>query len=215
MIKKIYIFILSFFCIFLIAACGSHSATSSSPVSTSRADLYSNTLLSPNEIHADSYFPLNKTLVSNIRAVGGEVYQSGSFVTIVIPADALFEPSTSVMLLNADKLIVDVAKIIVRFPHEQVIITAHTDNIGSEFSQAKLTRTQAQLFAIMLWQQDAIDLKTFQRFKYAGMADSQPITDDPSPHGQALNRRVQVTVYPTKDMEEAYQALGNPDLYQV
>jgi outer membrane protein OmpA-like peptidoglycan-associated protein len=214
-IKKIYLFLLSFFMIGCLSACSSSAPNHTVTSTKSRAGLYSNTLLSPSDIQASAYFPLNKTLVANIRAVGGEVYQSGSFVTVVLPADALFEPATSVLQPHAEDLMIDVAKIIARFPSENVIITTHTDNMGASFSQAKLTRDQAQLFAMILWQQDSIDLKTFQRFKYAGMGDTQPITDDPTAYGQSLNRRIQVTIYPSQDMAEAYRALGNPDLHQI
>lgn len=212
MIRKLYFFLTSFCFICFLAACSS-KPTPKSP--ESRAALSSNTLLSPSDVKANAYLPLTSSLVSDIRSVGGEVYQSGSFVTLVVPSDALFEPNTSVLLLHKEALIFDVAKIIARFPGENVIITAHTDDIGSEFSQAKLTRDRAQLFAMVLWQQDEVDLKMFQRFKYAGMGNTQAITEDSSPVGQALNRRIQITIYPTKDMEQAYRELGNPDLNQI
>lgn len=196
--------IFSLFCLFFVfinlTAC--HADSSHPPhQAPSHASLYSNTLLLPSDLTAHAYLPLNKTLAKDIRAVGGEIYQSGSFLTIVIPADALFEPASSVLLVNADQLIGDVAQIISRFPDEGVIITAHTDGVGSEYSQAKLSSQQAQLFAITLWQQDNIDLKSFQTFKYAGMGGTQPITQDGSAYGQALNRRLQITIYPLTETD--------------
>ena len=158
---------------------------------------------------------MNSSLTKDIRKVGGEVYQSGSFVTMVLPADVLFEPSTSILLPSAYELIDDVAKIIVRFPGQNVIITAHTDGIGMALTQAKLSRQQAQLFALALWQQDNIDLKAFQRFKYAGMSDTLPITEDPSAYGQSINRRIQITIYPSQEMEEMKQLLGEQEIEQI
>lgn len=215
MMQKICIFLTSFSICFLTACSSNSSPSVVNTPSATRDSLYSNTILSPSDPAGYVALPLTKTLVDNIRAVGGEVYQAGSFVTVVLPADALFEPSTTNLLPNGEELIVDVAKIIARFPGENVVITAHTDNVGSELSQAKLTRSQAQFVAIFLWQQDDVDLKTFQRFKYAGMAGAQPITDDPSAYGESLNRRVQITIYPTQEMREAYKRLGDPDLYQI
>ena len=158
---------------------------------------------------------MTKSLTQDIRAVGGEVYQSGSFVTIVLPSDVVFESGTSILLPGAYPLIDDVAKIISRFPGERVIITAHTDGIGLELYQAKFSRQQAQLFALALWQQDNIDLKAFQRFKYAGMSNALPITSDPSAYGQSLNRRIQVTIYPSQEMEEMKQILGEQEIEQI
>lgn len=180
-----------------------------------RSALFSNAILFPSDLATHVYIPTTKSLVDNIRAVGGEIYQSGNFVTIVIPDDALFEPATAILLPDAYGLINDVAKIIIRFPNENVLITAHTDNIGTDLYQAKISHQQAQLFAMVLWQNDSVDLKTFHRFKYAGMGNTRPITDDPSAYGQALNRRLQITLYPTKAMEEMYPLLAGSNVSQI
>ncbi len=202
----------------VLSACSSKKPTVVAPPSSapvSRDALFSNSLLFPSNVGAHFYWPPAKILTKEIRAAGGELYQSGSFITIVLPGDALFEPSSSALLPGAYRLIEDVAKVIVRFPDESVIITAHTDGIGSELYQAKLSRQQAQLVALVLWQQDRIDLKAFQRFKYAGMSNSLPITEDTSPHGQFLNRRIQITIYPSQEMEEMKRILGNNEIGQV
>lgn len=215
-IKKPRIFLTSILLACMLSACTPKPtvvAPPSGPVT--RDTLFSNSLLFPSDTAAHFYWPTSKALTKEIRDVGGEVYQSGSFVTIVIPSDALFEPSTSVLFPGAYGLIEDVAKIIVRFPNESVIITAHTDGIGLELAQAKLSRQQAQLFALVLWQQDRIDLKTFQRFKYAGMSDTLRITEDPSAYGQSLNRRIQITIYPSQEMEEMKRMLGNQEIEQI
>lgn len=201
----------------LISACSSQKPTATVPSKGSemRDTLFSNSILLPSDPVAHFYWPMTESLTKSIRAVDGEVYQSGSFVTIVLPNDVLFEPSTSVLLPDAYPLIDAVAKIIARFPGQRVIITAHTDGIGGELTQAKLSRQQAQLFALALWQQDAIDLKAFQRFKYAGMSNTLPITEDPSAYGQFLNRRIQITIYPSQAMEEVKQRLGEQEIEQI
>ena len=216
MIKKCYLFLNSFFLVCLLAACSSKpSVVAPSQNTVARSALFSNAILFPSDAIARVYVPTTKSLVSDIRTVGGEVYQAGDFVTIIIPNDALFEPATSVLLSTAYALINEVAKIIMRFPDENVIITGHTDNIGSELYQAKLSHQQAQLFAMLLWQNDSIDLKTFHRFKYAGMGDTRPITDNPSAYGQALNRRIQITIYPTQAMKEMYQLLAGSSVDKI
>lgn len=176
-----------------------------------RSALFSNAILFPSDIGAHFYWPRTKSLTDNIRAAGGEIYQAGSYVTIVIPDDALFEPTSSVMLPGAYPLIDDVANIIIRFPDENVIITAHTDNIGSGLYQAKLSHQQAQIFTMTLWQNKNIDLTIFKHFKYAGMGSTRPITEDPSAYGQALNRRIQVTIYPSQSMMDSYLAAETVD----
>lgn len=216
MIKGIY-FLLSTFCLaFALTACTSKPTVVAPPQGLQARDgLFSNSILLPSDPTAHFYWPMTKSLTKDIREVGGEVYQSGSFVTIVLPSDVLFEPGTSILLAGAYPLIDAVDKIIVRFPGQSVIITAHTDGIGMALTQAKLSRQQAQLFALTLWQQDNIDLKAFQRFKYAGMSDVLPITSDPSAYGQSLNRRVQITIYPSAEMEEMKRLLPNQEIEQI
>lgn len=216
MTKQLCLFFSSIFLTCLLVACSSKPAlVESSKISKARDTLFSNSVLLPSDPVSHLYWPLTQSLTKEIRAVNGEVYQSGSFVTIVLPDDALFEPGTSVLLPEAYALIEDLARIIVRFPDDSVIITGHTDGIGSGLYQAKLSRQQAQLFALTLWQQDRIDLKTFQRFQYAGMADARPITEDPSAYGQALNRRIQITIYPLEKMEEMKEMLGQQEIEQI
>jgi len=216
-IKKPYQFFTGILLVCLLSACSPKKPTVVAPLSAPppRDALFSNSSLSPSDPAARFYWPMTQSLTKEIRAVGGEVYQSGDFITIVLPDDALFEPSTSVLLPGAYPLIENAARVIARFPGESVIITAHTDGVGSELYQAKLSRQQAQLFAIALWQQDSIDLQTFKRFKYAGMSDTLRITEDLSPHGQSLNRRIQITIYPSQEMEEMKRILGNQELEQI
>ena len=214
--RNLLVIVGSVFLACALCACSSKPtvvAPPSGPVT--RDALFSNSILLPSDPAAHFYWPMNSSLTKDIRKVGGEVYQSGSFVTMVLPADVLFEPSTSILLPSAYELIDDVAKIIVRFPGQNVIITAHTDGIGMALTQAKLSRQQAQLFALALWQQDNIDLKAFQRFKYAGMSDTLPITEDPSAYGQSINRRIQITIYPSQEMEEMKQLLGEQEIEQI
>ncbi|MES2204845.1 MAG: OmpA family protein [Pseudomonadota bacterium] len=214
--RNLLVIMSSVFLACALCACSSKPTAVTPPSGpVARDALFSNSVLLPSDPASHVYWPMNSVLTKDIRKVGGEVYQSGSFVTIVLPDDALFEPSTANLLPGAYPLIDNVAKIITRFPGQNVIITAHTDGIGMALVQAKLSRQQAQLFALTLWQQDNIDLKAFQRFKYAGMANTLPITEDPSAYGQSLNRRIQITIYPSQEMEEMKQLLGEQEIEQI
>lgn len=213
--KAIFLLLINFLFFCGLNACSSKTSSLTPTSPATRDGFYSNTFLWPSYAKAHFTLPLTASLVTNIRQAGGEVYQTGSFVTLVLPADTLFEPTTANLLPHGERLLLDVAKIIARFPEDNVIITMHTDSVGDSRFQANITRQQAQLVAIFLWQQDEIDLKTFQRFKYAGMGGTQPVTDNPSSLGAALNRRLQVTIYPTKSTEAAYKTVGSPDFYQI
>lgn len=131
-----------------------------------------------------------------IDAKGGVVFQEGDYVTIVLPLDQVFETGTANFLQSADALINESAKIIDRSPDSLVLVAAHSDDVGSGLSNAKLTRKQAMRMALALWESRQIDTQTFDRFQFVGMGDTKPIANSTTSKGQALNRRIQITIYP-------------------
>lgn len=148
------------------------------------------------------YVPKVMNQTQAIDTAGGAVFQVGDYVTIVLPVDRVFDTGTANFLQTADALIDESADIIHDSPDSLVLVTAHSDNIGSGLSSAKLTRKQAMRVALALWESRRIDTKTFERFQFIGMGDTQPIADNASSRGQALNRRIQITIYP-KTMEKS------------
>lgn len=142
------------------------------------------------------YVPKVASQTQAIEAAGGVVLRIGDYLTIVLPVDQVFDTGTAHFLQTTDALIAESADIIHDAPDSLVLVTAHSDNIGSSLSSAKLTRTQAMRVALALWESRRIDTKTFGRFQFVGMGDTQPIADNTTSKGQALNRRIEITIYP-------------------
>ncbi len=162
------------------------------------------------------YIPKINSETQAINAAGGAVYQAGDYVTIVLPADRLFDPGTADYIPGAEAaLIHESAEVISDFPDSEVLVTGHTDDVGSALSQAKLSRQQAKRIALSLWESPNIDKKTFQRIEFIGMGNVKPIANSGDVRAQALNRRIQITIYPKKMAAQVDEAVKGSDRWSV
>ncbi len=81
-------------------------------------------------------------------------------------------------------------QVLIENPSLQVEISGHTDNIGKQIDNNKLSENRAK--AIVEWLVlKGIDLK---RLSFKGYGDSKPISDNKTEIGRALNRRTTVTI---------------------
>jgi len=162
------------------------------------------------------YSPELKASAMRINKAGGVIYQQGDYITIVLPADSVFEPNTTDFVSGGEAVLSNCAEIIKSYPDEEVMITTHTDGHGSGLKQAVLSRNQAQAVALNLWQDNAMVGKRNQdQFKYAGMSDTQPVASESTVRGQALNRRVQITIYPKKSQTQIDHMVAGVDVSTV
>jgi outer membrane protein OmpA-like peptidoglycan-associated protein len=136
-----------------------------------------------------------KLQVHSIKQAGGQVYQVGDYVTIVVPNDSLFQPNTAELLRSAKPLLNQVASILKDFKDLNMLITGNTDGIGPVLHQAKLSHQQALTVSTYLWGRGG-ETQHGKKIKAIGLADKQPIADPQTQRGMYLNRRIQITVYP-------------------
>lgn len=78
---------------------------------------------------------------------------------------------------------------LVKYPKDQLVITGHTDNVGSIDYNMTLGRKRAENVKKYLVETYHIDE---WRLSIRGAGESQPIADNDTPEGQARNRRVTI-----------------------
>jgi outer membrane protein OmpA-like peptidoglycan-associated protein len=177
---------------------------------------YGSSILMLNDKAVVFYRPELKSSTTRINKVGGAVYKEGDYITIVLPADSVFESNTAEFVKGGEAVLSSCAAIIKSYPDEEVIVTTHTDGHGSDFKQAILSRNQAQATALNLWQDNAmIGKKNQDQFKYAGMSNTQPVANESTVRGQALNRRVQITIYPETAQSEISHLVAGVDISTI
>ena len=174
-----------------------NQAIGSSQITSTSNPYYASALISSN---SEGFQFLGSNLpTQSIQAAGGVVFQLGDYITVVVPADSLFEPATSDVLPSAGKLLTQIAGIAKAYPESNLMVTAYTDGVGSELRQAKLSFQQARKIALALWQQGGIPNDKLAEYKFAGLADTQPIASGNTARDLGINRRVAITFYPDKE----------------
>ena len=111
-----------------------------------------------------------------------------------MPTDLLFEFGKSELAESARLSMMKLGILIQRNPASIFIIEGHTDTIGTESSNQRLSIQRAQ--TVKNWLVTSLKLDP-SRIKVVGMGETRPIIN---PGGdriqQSLNRRVEITVEP-------------------
>lgn len=76
-------------------------------------------------------------------------------------------------------------------PEYKVKITGHTDNVGDEAYNMKLSKDRAE-DVLKIFNRKGIN---FKRLEASGKGESEPIESNDTDEGRALNRRIEVEVY--------------------
>jgi outer membrane protein OmpA-like peptidoglycan-associated protein len=78
------------------------------------------------------------------------------------------------------------------YPENRIIITGHTDNVGSESYNLRLSQARADTVKNTLLQQGVAPRSIVSA---TGYGESQPVADNATPEGRAQNRRVDLRIY--------------------
>ncbi len=89
----------------------------------------------------------------------------------------------------ARELLGQVAGVIRQYADEQVLIAGHTDSVGDERSNLKLSERRAQAAFEYLTRDEQLPA---ERFTVVGYGEMQPIASNQTPAGREANRRVEV-----------------------
>ncbi len=132
------------------------------------------------------------------RELGLDVAVEADVIRVSIPADALFQPESSQLSGNAAAVLDRLAAAIQQnFPRQRIAIEGHSDDrpfYGGTYTTAhQLTSAQSMAVLDQLVRRNG--LPSNQLFSLAH-GSNHPRSDNQSPVGRALNRRIDVVVYP-------------------
>jgi outer membrane protein OmpA-like peptidoglycan-associated protein len=99
----------------------------------------------------------------------------------------LFGSGKSELLPAAKKKLGEVAKVL-KADQRQILVIGHTDSTGSDDTNQRLSEKRAQSVREYLVAQGLPE----DRVRAEGMGEVQPVADNTSPEGRAINRRVEV-----------------------
>ncbi len=131
---------------------------------------------------------LRKTL----RESGVSVERDGDNINLVMPGNITFV--TASHDLNADffKVLDSVVLVLQEFEKTIIVVGGHTDSRGSESYNQGLSERRADTVGRYLIQQGVVEA----RIEAVGFGESNPIADNGTNDGRALNRRVELSLLP-------------------
>ncbi len=130
-------------------------------------------------------------LSNTLRKQGINVIFLGEYVELVLPADMFFEPNGSELKIKSYPILDNVTSLLKALgPSQSITLTGFTDNVNLLDHKLKLSKEQAQSITTYLW---AHGIKKERMAVYGG-ADSATIASPDTIHGNAYNRRIEITL---------------------
>lgn len=128
-----------------------------------------------------------------------QIRQDGDTVRIGIPSDRMFMGGTASLHQGSRPYLDKVAAILEQhYPQQMVVIEAHTDHGSTPISTTQWRShhhlTSAQAMAVL--EQLTTRRVDAHRLDVMGRGGNYPLVSDGTPQGQAMNRRVEIVVYP-------------------
>lgn len=114
-------------------------------------------------------------------------FRVGNTITL---ENIFFEFDKSALLADSETELDKLVDILSDYPHLKIEISGHTDNVGSDEYNQKLSESRAKSVVDYLIEEDV----AADRLSYKGYGSSQPITSNQTETGRAKNRRVNFTV---------------------
>lgn len=145
----------------------------------------------------------NNSVLDRLTAVtvpGVDIRQDLDQVRISLPSDQLFVPGTANLRDGADAVLGQAAEVILKYYPEQIIgVEAHTDGTpvtGTLWrNEHQMSAAQAMTVFEQMTQHYRLDPK--QLF-VLGHGSNHPRQPNPTPGFEAVNRRVELVVYPER-----------------
>lgn len=117
----------------------------------------------------------------------------GDNITIIIPADYLFEAGTDHFIEQSEPLLKEIIRLLKKYPDKNILVTAHTAGISTPDAEKKLSAQQVAQIIAYFSRHGIEDID--RQLIYAALGDTQPIADPRFAKGVAANRRIQITLF--------------------
>jgi outer membrane protein OmpA-like peptidoglycan-associated protein len=128
---------------------------------------------------------------------GATVERVGEGIQVTFTSGLLFAFNSDSIQAAAGTNLRELAASLNRYPDSQLLIVGHTDNVGDDAYNQRLSERRANSAAAYLAAQGV----TRTRITASGKGESEPVTTNDTDAGRQQNRRVEVAIYAS----EAYR----------
>ncbi len=119
-----------------------------------------------------------------------EVVAAPQDEVIVLSDKVLFDFNSSTLTPAANDVLAEISKRLTDGAVISVLVKGHTDSVGSDAYNDKLSQRRADSVATFLVSQGV----AAEKIKTEGFGESQPVADNATDEGRAQNRRVEIVV---------------------
>lgn len=131
-------------------------------------------------------------LRAELQGTGVQVKRQGDTLQLVMPAQITFDSSRAEIKSDFYPVLGSVAKIFQEFNRNRIEIVGHTDSTGSDKINLPLSQARADSVAGYLRGQNI----PAARIVAYGRGALEPVADNKTAGGRALNRRVEINLLP-------------------
>ncbi len=123
---------------------------------------------------------------------GVSISRSGNTIILNMPSNVTFASGQDALNSNFFPVLDSVSIILNKYPQTLLDVDGHTDNVGDSVSNQALSERRAVSVARYLNSRQ-VDSR---RLQIIGFGETQPVADNNTDQGRALNRRVEIRISP-------------------
>ncbi len=127
-----------------------------------------------------------------------KVERVGEGIQVRMVSGILFDFNKATLRPEARKSLTSMAETFKKYSDTDILITGHTDNIGSDEVNNRLSQQRADAVANYLASL-GIDRK---RLLTRGLGKTEPVADNSTPQGRQQNRRVEMAIYANEKLKK-------------
>lgn len=127
-----------------------------------------------------------------LAGTGVTVGRSGEFILMTLPGSATFDSGSANISPTFFGPLNSITNVLVKYPESRVVVNGHTDSTGSLSTNMTLSQQRAMNVATYFTSRGVAG----NRVAFQGLGPNQPIADNGTPQGRALNRRVEIFIMP-------------------
>lgn len=131
-------------------------------------------------------------LRKQLRSTGVSVQRDGDNINLVMPGNITFPTDQSTLKTDFYDVLDSVALVLEEYEKTIIAVAGYTDSTGSDTYNQQLSEKRAASVADYLKNKGIVAA----RFDVIGFGERNPIADNNTEEGRALNRRVELTLLP-------------------
>ncbi|MGA7306677.1 MAG: OmpA family protein, partial [Rhodothermales bacterium] len=131
-----------------------------------------------------------------------EVTRVGEGIVVTFDSGLLFDFDSASLRTEAEKNLSNLAESLSEYDNTELLIVGHTDDIGSETYNDRLSVRRAESAASYIYTKGIEP----SRVTTMGKGESDPIATNDTEEGRQLNRRVEVVIYASEAYRDALEA---------